>query len=965
VGRAAEIAELEREDRRAAAGEFRSVLLLADAGIGKTRLAREFLARRRGRAITLLARAFRLGETASFGLWSEALEGHLRGLGADEVRELCGGFLNDLAAVVRSVAAVGGSSREAEPPRLRLLEGLAVLVANLSRRLPVVIFLDDAHLADASSWEGLGYLARNIPDARVLVLAAVRPGELSERETAREVILALEQEALLARLELSSLDHKDLSDLAEAFVNELPPRPLVDWLAQRSRGNPLFVLGLLQALVDEGADLAAPKLRSLPEGLADRVWATARGLDESEHAILEALATVGRRVEFRDLVGLTGIPIDRLPVSLERLKRSRLVTEEERGRELSYDIAHPLVAEVLYQRIGAAQRRGLHRLVGRALLTAGRLGEAAQHFARSADVGDQEAIDALRDAVRQAERRGAYREALTVLDALVELIPAGDDRWLHVLGALRWQAEWVVDHRADTHALLGIKAMRAIDSLLGSADPGARAAVKFRLTNFLGWGTGDLDEAEHACTEARSLFKQAGDRSSALLAENELAWIHGLRGDYSMMEAGAERVAEAAETAGERFAAIQGLQATGFAAWVRGRFAESERDWLKSIAIARGEGKAYRLTVGLGNLAFLFATQGRIEEALPLVEQAKAANLDWRDNVLSEWETIVYWFAGDFAAALTSAEEAATRAVGELSKRRALGVVFASLSAAEAAQAALAHGYLSRARSAFGGRDWQFFSHACGHAESVLDWQEGRASEAIAGLRETAARILGTGAEPFAAVVLADLVEIAAERGDAESAADAARQLEAIARHVDCDLYYGLAAMGSASCGDATAARRAVALLSDLSCRAFYARALDLLGRSLLDSDRTEGLEALERAAIAFEACGAVWRRDRARRTLRGLGPHGRRAAAAVLGPSALSRRERQVATAGGGGPDGTGDRRAAVHQRAHRRDAPRERVREAGSSLEDRARPARLRAAAESVVEIRTCTEGNPAGPH
>ena len=195
VGRDAEIAELAREYRRAAAGEFGSVLLLADPGIGKTRLAREFLAQRRGRAIALSARAYALGDTASFGLWSEALESHLRGLGSEDVAGLCDGFLDDLAPLVRSVAAARGSADGGEPPRSRLLAGLAALIANLSKRLPVVVFLDDAHLADASSWEGLGYLARAIPDSRVLVLVVARPAELSERGTATEVVLGLSKKA--------------------------------------------------------------------------------------------------------------------------------------------------------------------------------------------------------------------------------------------------------------------------------------------------------------------------------------------------------------------------------------------------------------------------------------------------------------------------------------------------------------------------------------------------------------------------------------------------------------------------------------------------------------------------------------------------------------------------------------------------------------------------------------------------
>jgi DNA-binding CsgD family transcriptional regulator/tetratricopeptide (TPR) repeat protein len=897
VSRRHEIAELEREHRRAAAGEFRTLLLLADPGIGKTRLASEFLARKRGRAIILAARAYPFGGSVSFGMWSEALESHLRELASEDVVELCGGFLDDLAAVIRSAAAVRGSARGREPPRPRLLEGLAVLVSNLSTGRPLLVFLDDAHFADASSWEALGYLARNIQHARVLVLIAARPAELSENETAMDVLLGLEQEALLERLELAALDREAVSDLARALLNDLPPAPLVDWLAERSRGNPLFALGLLQALLDEDADLSAPALRSLPEELAERVAATARGLDEPELATLEALAIVERRVAFRDLVSFTGLPIDRLPTTLERLVRSRLVVEIERGPELGYEIAHPLMAEAIYERIGGARRRGLHRLIGRALRAEDRFGEAAPHYARSAEVGDQEAIDALRDAVRQAEERGAYREALTILDALVELVPADDERWLDILTALSWNAEWVVDHRADTHALLGLRAMRAIDSLLErSPQRAARATVKFRLANFLGWATGELDEAERACAEAKELFEQVGDRSGALLAANELAWIRGLRGDYPGMEARAGEVVEAAETSHERFAAIQARQAIGFAAWVQGRFTEAEHAWSKSIELARQEGKLYRLTVGLGHLALLQATEGRIEEARFLVEEAKAMSLYWGETLFPEWEAILHYFAGDFPAALASAQAAAARAVGELSKRRALGVVFAALSAAEAGEPALAHSYLNRARRAFGDREWQFFNHTCGHAEAMLARQEERTSDAIAGLREAAARILATGAKPFAALAFVDLAEVASDSGNAEAAMEAADQLEGLARRIDHRRCRALAEMGAACLGDADAARRAVDLLSNTDCRALRARALELLGRSLLDGDRTESIETLTRAAAAFEACGAVWRAECVRETLRGLGGRGRRAATAGLGPSALSAREREVA---------------------------------------------------------------------
>src|SRR2546421_12070794 len=102
IDRRSEMAELEAERRRASAGEFRTVLMLADPGMGKSRIAKEFLARNRFRSLALSARAHPLGETASFGVWAEALERHLRGRDAGSISELCEGFLDDLAVLVRS-----------------------------------------------------------------------------------------------------------------------------------------------------------------------------------------------------------------------------------------------------------------------------------------------------------------------------------------------------------------------------------------------------------------------------------------------------------------------------------------------------------------------------------------------------------------------------------------------------------------------------------------------------------------------------------------------------------------------------------------------------------------------------------------------------------------------------------------------------------------------------------------------
>src|SRR5262249_27805021 len=158
---------------------------------------------------------------------------------------------------------------------------------------PVVVFLDDAHLADASSWEALGYLAGTLPKARVLVLAAARPVELAENRDALPILLRLEQDAALRRLQLLPLNPEGIGELAGAAIDDVASPALLAWLAERSRGNALFALSLLQALVDEGADLSAPALRSLPEELKERIALMLSDLDEPALVTVQLLAAVG------------------------------------------------------------------------------------------------------------------------------------------------------------------------------------------------------------------------------------------------------------------------------------------------------------------------------------------------------------------------------------------------------------------------------------------------------------------------------------------------------------------------------------------------------------------------------------------------------------------------------------------------------------------------------------------------
>ena len=871
VGRDRELDVLERELERARGGEFRAVLLAGDAGVGKTRLASELLARHQSDVVGLTARAYPLGATAAFGLWAEALEGHLRSLPGPELSRLCRGVLDDLAGLLRSVAVVRGSAPEREPARVQLLDAIADLLAGLSRQAPVMVVLDDVHLADASSWELLGYLGRSLARTPLLVVMTARRDELAEQPVAQRAVLSLDQDGLLRRIDVAPLDRGALADLVQRVLERRPSVTLVDWLERRSGGNALFALGLLRTLLEEGADLDAPKLRALPEDLADRVRARLRDVDPEAMALLELVAVLGRRVELGELLTLTGRAIDDLETTLVQLIKGRFLREVEQGWEVTVEVSHPLTQDAIYAGIGALRRRTLHRQLARSLRDAGRLAEAASHFVRCAETGDGEVIDSLRDALHQAEERGAYREALGILAAVVELLPSGDHRWLDIADAMSWEAEWVVDHQADVHTQLGVAALNAIDAALeDAADTRLRAAVKFRRAVFLAWGTGELAEAERAGGDAVTLFEQAGNRTETLLAQTELAFIRCLAADFSGSVADAERVATAAVAPEDAVVRMRALYVAGIAAFFAGRFAETDRLMEGSVAVARQVGRDFQETRSLSLLACSLIFQGRLEEGRATLEKARMACRDWPETPLRVWETMVQWLAGDFRGSMSTMEDEIARNPTGIGRRMGIMVWFGAMAALEAGDVDAAARYVDLGRAAFGRRRFYMCDELRLHLETLLSRRRDERVPLTVD-RDALRKLVAMGCEGYAAPLLLDLAEMAGEDGDGETAREAATRLAVIAEgSPGLALYRSLADLGAAwsarvngdETGAAELAGSAVAALRTLGYQGLLGRALALQGIVTRDS---AGTALRAEATQVFESCGASWRADQCR----------------------------------------------------------------------------------------------------
>lgn len=458
-GRVRDLGALRTEQRRSVQGELRMALVLGDAGSGKTRLAAELLPRDNKSTIGLVVHNSPFGAMPPLGPWADTLGRQADDLDADRVCRVCGSGLGGLPALVPRAAHDASSCAQAL--RYHLVEWVPTLLAKASAARPVTVIIDDAHQGHDAVWEMLLRLAWEAPGSRLFVHVTARPAELAGHRVAVDVLHALEQEALLHRLQLAPFSREDVRELAaEIFQPDCVPSTLVDWLMARAQGNPRFVLGLLEALVDNGTDLRTPAVDGVPEKLARWVRTEVTRLDQPAVALVELLTVTGDLVDSGDLARIAGQPIEDVALTLERLERCGMVVEQRHGQSLGYRLAHPLTREVLYTDMGGARRRVTHRRVAATLLESGRTEAAAPHLARAAQAGDGEATDAL---VELAQRAAQHRRqdlptrgSLTSRERQVAELAAGGYTAPQIATRLHIGVRTVESHLARSYPKLGV-----------------------------------------------------------------------------------------------------------------------------------------------------------------------------------------------------------------------------------------------------------------------------------------------------------------------------------------------------------------------------------------------------------------------------------------------------------------------------------------------------------------------------
>ncbi|MCI0703787.1 MAG: protein kinase, partial [Planctomycetia bacterium] len=445
VGRIDERAALWSAFEAAVAGTGEMVCVVGEPGIGKTTLIEDFLAdlAAEGRSC-FVARgkcSERLAEAEAYLPILEALDSLIRGpnggIAARFLRTLAPTWCAELTPVPILATTTGGRVDEPAPAptQTRMKRELVAFFRELSRRTPIVLFIDDIHWADVPTADMLAYLGRRGPGLPLLLVVTFRPDELLlANHPFIPVKRDLQARGLCKQLAPRRLDLGDVTRYLElAFPNHAFPPDLAETVFAKTGGNPLFVADLVRYLRDKGVialqDDRWAVVRPLPDA-ATEMPESIRGLirrkldrlDPADRQLLAAASAEG--IEFDSAVLARAVGNDPADVE-ERLQRMdevhglvRLVREHEfPDRTLSrrYGFVHALYQETLYAGLPPARRTAVSRALADAILTFqnGQPGLAAAELAILYEAGRDfvRAADLFRAAAENASRVFAHQSA--------------------------------------------------------------------------------------------------------------------------------------------------------------------------------------------------------------------------------------------------------------------------------------------------------------------------------------------------------------------------------------------------------------------------------------------------------------------------------------------------------------------------------------------------------------------------
>lgn len=434
IARDADLAALEEtlDDARRGTGRVR--VLAGDAGMGKTRLARELSRRAEERGCAALWGGCRELELAlPFLPFSEAIDSYLATADVAAFREQLGPAAGAVGAIVPELSdgAPPVDDLFGAPIRLRLFEGVVTVLRTVAAPSGALLVVEDVHWADASTRALIDFVARRTRKLPLLLVVTDRSDEGGATHPVRVMLDGWRRAGLAGVVDLSPLARGDVQRLVCARLDaERVSSELVDMLVHRSEGVPYAVEELLEAAIrsghvirrDGGWQCSELSGFHLPNTLALGVLRRLGRLEPEHQRVVMAAAVLGNTFDPGLLSELTGLRASVVWAALTAATRARLVESDpaHRGR---VRFRHALTHEAVRDAVPVWEATTLHSRAADALAAAvppAPVIERSRHLLAAGRAADAAPLCA--QAAEMNSRAGAFAEAAALYDhALVNV----------------------------------------------------------------------------------------------------------------------------------------------------------------------------------------------------------------------------------------------------------------------------------------------------------------------------------------------------------------------------------------------------------------------------------------------------------------------------------------------------------------------------------------------------------------
>ena len=442
VGREREMDILAHAAELAHAGRGQIVAVIAEAGIGKSRLFFEFKAKHQSGWMVLEAFSVSHGKASAYFPVLELLHSYFKINSDDDPRtrrEKVAGriaildrtqedafpFLFGLLGITEGEDPLGymdGLQR-----KRRTLDAIKRILLRESINQPTMVIFEDLHWIDDETQGFLNLLADSIGTSKILLLVNYRP----------EYSHTWNSKSYYTQLRLDPLRLESADEMLSSLVGDgVEVAPLKRMIIERTGGNPFFMEETVQVLLDEGTLVRNGTLRLTKPLNELRIPPTVQGiltaridrLPLDEKNLLQTLSVIGKEFPLSIVREVARTADDELNRMLTDLQLGEFIYERPAVIDTEYTFKHALTQEVTYNSVLIERRKQLHERIGSAVevLYASslddHLAELANHYGRSTN--SSKAVDFFARAAGQAESRSAFGEVIKLAQAGLAIIPA-------------------------------------------------------------------------------------------------------------------------------------------------------------------------------------------------------------------------------------------------------------------------------------------------------------------------------------------------------------------------------------------------------------------------------------------------------------------------------------------------------------------------------------------------------------